>query len=563
MTPILYAFRGALLHLLWQGVLISGLLWLALYWLRKRSANARYLVSCAALAVMAILPGITTWLLYATPAMATPVTHAAASVPAAVAVFSRVAPSVTGRWLAAVQAWILPIWSAGVLLLSLRVVVGWRQIAVLRRRGQEAAEPLVSALAAVAERMGVTRRVRLLVSAVADGPSVAGWIRPVILLPAAAVSGLTPEQLESILAHELAHIRRYDHAVNLVQLVLETLFFYHPAVWWISGRIRHERELCCDDLAVRASHDAVCYARALTTLERLRLATPALALGSTQGPLMYRIQRIVGAAGRASGPSRASGLVTLVLGAICLGLTIHGARGQEAVRGFSLTVTHEDPAVDLGGATLRHRGPIEYPEELRAKGIEGTVIVEVTLDERGKVDDAHVVSGPMELRRVALSSVLNWHFVPETAGSTHEVRITFHSTNGDSNRTILVPGIMSSVEIVRKPIELEVQDGHVQIGSDRRLVTVTAGSLTLTENREGPQNVAGQRLERIGVEGVADSEKGQLLSRLGIHLGDTITDALMEKVASEANKFDEHIRVVWRVPEDKATGVTLQLSLNE
>ena len=119
-------------------------------------------------------------------------------------------------------------------------------------------------------RMGLTRPVRLLISSLAEGPSVVGWIRPVILLPAATLLGLTPEQLEAVLAHEFAHIRRYDYLVNILQMVVETLLFYHPAVWWTSARIRHERELCCDDLAVSSCGDPLCYARALTKLERLR-----------------------------------------------------------------------------------------------------------------------------------------------------------------------------------------------------------------------------------------------------------------------------------------------------
>ncbi len=141
--------------------------------------------------------------------------------------------------------------------------------------------------------------VRVLITVVVAGLSERGrgWIRPALLLPAATLAGLTPQQLEAVLAHELAHILRYDYVVNMLQTVVETLLFYHPAVWWASGRMRQERELCCDDLAVSACGDALCYARALTRLERLRVGAPAhagLALGSTGGSLLYRIRRIMG-----------------------------------------------------------------------------------------------------------------------------------------------------------------------------------------------------------------------------------------------------------------------------
>ena len=91
-------------------------------------------------------------------------------------------------------------------------------------------------------------------------PTVIGWLRPVVLMPASALSGMGPQQLEAILAHELAHIRRHDYLVNLLQTVVETLLFYHPAVWWLSGRIRVERENCCDDLAVSLCGDPYAYA---------------------------------------------------------------------------------------------------------------------------------------------------------------------------------------------------------------------------------------------------------------------------------------------------------------
>ncbi len=104
-----------------------------------------------------------------------------------------------------------------------------------------------------------------------DSPATLGFLRPVILLPPAVALGVTPQQLEALLAHELAHIRRHDYLVNVLQMLAETLFFYHPAVWWASRRIRVERELCCDDIAVDACGDAVGYAQALTKVARLQV----------------------------------------------------------------------------------------------------------------------------------------------------------------------------------------------------------------------------------------------------------------------------------------------------
>ncbi|HET9216333.1 MAG TPA: M56 family metallopeptidase, partial [Terriglobia bacterium] len=133
---------------------------------------------------------------------------------------------------------------------------------------------------------------------------------------------------EALLAHELAHIRRHDYLVNILQMVVETLLFYHPAVWWISGRIRHERELCCDDIAVAACGNAVAYARALTQLEKLRAVGPSLAMGSAGGGLYRRVQRLLGCRGE-DVPSRLACAIGLVTGVLCLGWVLKTANAEQ------------------------------------------------------------------------------------------------------------------------------------------------------------------------------------------------------------------------------------------
>ena len=115
-------------------------------------------------------------------------------------------------------------------------------------------------------RIRVSRPVRLLVSSLVQAPAVVGWLRPVVLVPVGALAGLPAEQIEALLVHELAHIRRHDYLVNVLQSVVEALLFYHPAVWWVSGHIRTEREQCCDDVAVSVSGDVLTYARALAEI---------------------------------------------------------------------------------------------------------------------------------------------------------------------------------------------------------------------------------------------------------------------------------------------------------
>jgi beta-lactamase regulating signal transducer with metallopeptidase domain len=330
MTPLAQALSTALLHFIWQGIAVGVLLWIALFLLRKRSANARYAVNCLALAVLATAPLLTMGLLYS-PASAVQV--AAAPAGGAVAVDSVVAtpagPSPWISWYTSIEAWALPAWAIGVLLFALRLAWSCGHASALRREGAAAEPWILSMVHAAAERLGVRGPVRVLMSSIAEVPSVVGWIRPVILLPASAITGLTPQQLEAVIAHELAHIRRHDYLVNLLQSLVETLLFYHPVVWWTSANIRRERELCCDDLAVRCCGDAVCYARALTNLEKLRLWKPGLAMNSARGPLFGRIQRVLTRQEGEYGPSRLVCAAGLVAGMICLALNMSWAQERQ------------------------------------------------------------------------------------------------------------------------------------------------------------------------------------------------------------------------------------------
>ena len=188
------------------------------------------------------------------------------------------------------------IWFIGVMVLTLRLAASWTRARALAGRGSTAADDSWQRVASrLSTALDLERAVRLVVSAGIDVPSVVGWLKPVIILPVSSLSGLTAEQLEMVLAHELAHIRRHDFLVNVLQTVVETLLFYHPAVWWLSRVIRAERENCCDDLVVKVCGDPLSYARALAQLEELRALPPALAVAANGGSLIERVRRLVGA----------------------------------------------------------------------------------------------------------------------------------------------------------------------------------------------------------------------------------------------------------------------------
>ncbi len=176
-----------------------------------------------------------------------------------------------------------------------RLLAGWAAAARLRSAQVRPAPPQWQRmLNDLKTRIGISRPVRLLVSALVQTPAVVGWLKPVVLLPVGALAGLPPEQIEALLIHELAHILRHDYLVNILQSVAEALLFYHPAVWWISGHIRAERELCCDDIAVSLTGDAFTYALALADLESSRPEHLNAAMAANGGSLAHRIARLLG-----------------------------------------------------------------------------------------------------------------------------------------------------------------------------------------------------------------------------------------------------------------------------
>ena len=199
--------------------------------------------------------------------------------------------------------WVVMVWLVGALVFWVRLAGGWvvaaRMRSMLVRRAPPEWQQTLSKLGA---RIGLSRPVQLLVSALVQVPTVVGWLRPVVLVPVGALGGLPAEHLEALLLHELAHIRRHDYLVNMLQSVAEALLFYHPAVWWVSGHIRAERELCCDDVAVSVRGDALTYARALAELESYRPAHLGAAIAANGGSLSDRIARLLGQSRPAAAP---------------------------------------------------------------------------------------------------------------------------------------------------------------------------------------------------------------------------------------------------------------------
>ncbi len=268
---------------------------------------------------------------------------------------------------AGVQPWlpqIVLLWLAGVVVVAIRPLLSWHTVRRLRTVGvSPVAAAVQSVLERAAVRLGLTSAVAVLQSTLVHAPVVLGYFRPVILLPACVVTGLPAAQLESILAHELAHIRRHDYLVNLLQTLVETLFFYHPAVWWLSRQIRNERENCCDDAAMAAVGSRADYGRALLAIEELRATPTGFSLAAGGGSLLARMRRV---AGCEPPPSVVAG--GSILGLVLVSLAIVGAGLWDAAPAAEKTAAGAEKAAKVlaqGAAAVPNASTVHIVATIR------------------------------------------------------------------------------------------------------------------------------------------------------------------------------------------------------
>lgn len=294
MDALLAHLAWSLIHFLWQGALVGLVYWCARRWLRNATPQARYLLALAAMLALALLPLCTFF--YLGPWH---VDHTGPStvLPPQVSVMRAenipsLSLALTAQHAFPYLSWVVWVWLTGVAFMGIRALWGWTQATSLRPAATSDVHPWQALLSTLQQKMQMQRAIRLLESARISAPLVIGWLKPVILIPPSSVCGLDWHQAEMILAHELAHIRRHDYLFNLLQVMVETLLFYHPVVHWISRDARNEREFCCDDIAMQICGDRLNYLKALTELEQRRQPT-STALAANGGTLLQRAYRLV------------------------------------------------------------------------------------------------------------------------------------------------------------------------------------------------------------------------------------------------------------------------------
>jgi ankyrin repeat protein/beta-lactamase regulating signal transducer with metallopeptidase domain len=346
-----------LIHFLWEGTVIALVLAILLRLLTNASSHTRYILAGIALLICAIAPAITWTMSAPHEAGSSPMTELgpvnlsqsqdrisspSIALPTSLEVSIETETPWQVRLIQAANAslpYAVGLWFVGLFILSTRLTLGWIWMKRLCRSSIPTKDPrCLEKFQSLLTRMQITRPVRLLESALIEVPTLIGWLRPTILIPVALFAGMTPDQLEAIFAHELAHVRRYDYLTNLLQTILETVLFYHPAIWWISRMLREERENCCDDLALEIMHDRIAYVSALAQLEEGR-AMP-LALSASGGSLLQRIRRIAGVNDRKVSIWPIWILIFAVLSVICL------TKGRASEKVSSQTQSTDDKRDD-------------------------------------------------------------------------------------------------------------------------------------------------------------------------------------------------------------------------
>jgi protein involved in polysaccharide export with SLBB domain/beta-lactamase regulating signal transducer with metallopeptidase domain len=332
--PVWERLTWTLIHFLWQGLLIAAVVALLLAVLRPRRRQVRYALLVAALALMAVSPLATFFLLEipggrsvhgagmespesiaedqqdesSSLAMVPAEAETAQGPPGPMIAPDDVSPSteqstgglLSSRLVARLSPYCVLLWLAGVFAIGVRLLAGVIGVHLLVRSRQPPSQELMAYAGGLANRLGMASLPGVFLSARVREAIVVGLWRPVVLLPLAWAVEMTPDVLEAVIAHELAHIRRWDLWVSLAQRLVEALLFYHPAVWWLSRRISLEREMCTDELAVAATGRRGTYAETLELLGRRRLGERApefgIAMRDRKMALLHRVRNVLGVA---------------------------------------------------------------------------------------------------------------------------------------------------------------------------------------------------------------------------------------------------------------------------
>ncbi len=369
-----------------------------------------------------------------------------------------------------------------------------------------------------------------------SGPVTFGFWRPVILLPA-EFPEMAPEIREAILCHETLHVRRADWLYTLAEEMARAVLWFHPAIWWVLGEIQLAREQAVDREAVDTTNARERYVDAL-----LAAAGAAVEADLAPAPLFLRKRQLKQRVFSILKEKRMSKTRTVSTLAASLGVLAGACWFLSGALPLSadpqLANDSRGVAVDLGGAQLMHRSPVYYPAAAAEKKIEGVVTVQVKLDDNGNVADATILSGPDELRKTVLQSVLTWHFTKDLANTTRQVSVRFTlppvtpaplaEVERQSMTVVAPPAVVSTPQRISPP------EGAVVGG--------------IMQGRPGaaPAPAGPPVIRSIVIDPGIGMSADEILPKLPVHVNDEFTPELMRNVVQAAKQIDEHFAVSLR-----------------
>jgi len=369
-------------------------------------------------------------------------------------------------------------------------------------------------------------------------PVTFGLRSPVVLLPR-NFEELAPAMRDAVLCHEALHVERHDWAFTVAEELVRAVFWFHPAIWWLLGEIQLAREQAVDREVVERTQARDEYVDALLAVAGARME-PDLA----PAPLFLRkrhLKQRVMAVVKEIRMSR-----TRLISTLTAGLVLLAAASWFVTAAFPLAAEPQMVAdgpgitVELNGAQLLHRAPVRYPAEAAAKGVQGTVAAQVRLDSSGNVIDASIVSGPDELRKAVLESVLNWHFAKDSAGGTRTVTVSFQLPAPE-------PAAAGSAHGMTPQLRAELAD---------RAADATVAEPAGSGQARAASAVAGlnsSHIVRIDVRGLSDQARNDLLAALPVHVGDACSFEAVARITAAARAFDKHLRVTWQTHNGETT----------
>ena len=546
---------------------------------RLESPRAALLYWRAILVACLLLPFCQPWHTVTAPAVVTVAATATETV-------SNAIPEPVGP---AAQAWpsmerlAAIVLAAGLLIRSLWLAMGAWVLGRIRREASEL-DPVPEPIARAQDRVGVTAG--LYVSGRIAGPITFGLRRPVIVFPP-DVAGLDPSVQHAIACHELLHVRRRDWVFQVVEESIRTILWFHPAIWWLIGRVQLTREQVVDQEAVRLIESRERYVEALLAVAIRKspgFLTPAPAF-FRQSLLKKRVAQIL------QESTMTTRRLIMSLGASAGVLALAATM---AVRSFPLEAQGQSAPkgtkpveIVKGGEHLLHGELPEYPRRAIEQKVEGDVLLDVAVDDQGEVSDARVLTGPDELRKAALGAVLSWHYAPaaiRSASTQATLRFTLAAANTEfrgiaytaerreePQKGELSPG--QRAERMMEELQNALQDPNATPSQrdeyKKKLAVVKEEFAHMQAEREGAPAGGGKREEYRGplhlvafkTERASDTAAGEVLQRAGVKIGDEFSENSLRNIRAAAAAIDEHFKVVMH--DDGHGGVSLVLVSRE